>query len=815
MYKLPETLGSDIVQFATLAKGYRQNEVDPVQFKAFRVPMGVYEQRQDGVYMSRVRTTGGVIYPSQFLSLIDIARKYHSSLLHITTRQEIQIQNLQLDSLEPVLLELQQIGLSTKGGGGNTIRNILVSEESGWSASEVFDTTPYAMALTTKLIAEPDSYLLPRKMKIAFSSDDRKAGYAAVNDIGFVAKIKDGKKGFLVYAGGGAGAKPTIGWVLFDFIPENELFIIATALKKFFSEHGNRKNRSKARLRFIFYKLGEEETARLIKQYYEEAKKARHAFAPDETVDERPPHAYRKPLNEIPETDGYLLWKKRYVTLQRQEGYSAVLFPVHWGNIRLDDGQQVAGLRKLLTFISQFGNHTIRFTTTQNIRLRNIPDAALAELYAIIREFDTESQFPVAVNNIVSCTGADTCRLGIGLSKGLAAAVRRELLKSDAPLDDLHSTRIHISGCPNSCGQHLWGDIGFSGKALRNERIYPGYQVYLAARRDVNPQLAEPAGSISAREVPRFVRRLLEAYSGTKGRHASFGEYLRSDGKDFALRLIDEYQDIPSFSEDKNYYFDWGAEAPFSVVSRGVAECSAGLFDMIELDLNLIRSYRQELESETDQAQINRLLYRIIYSSSRMLLVTRGVEPKTTGDAFNLFIENFIEYGLVEKEYRDIVTLARDEEETYDFSARKAEIYALSDRVIALYESMDDSLQFKSLPPAPSEGMGDLPPTPSEGGGVAFQTIGKSDGAGAASPLSFGEGPGVRLKDLRGVLCPMNFVQVKLQLASMKPGEILEIWLDDGHPINNVPASVRNEGHTILEQTQTDDGYWKVLIKKK
>jgi sulfite reductase (ferredoxin) len=786
MYKLPETLGNDIIQFATLAKGYRQNEVDPVQFKAFRVPMGVYEQRQDGVYMSRVRTTGGVIYPAQFAGLIDIARKYHSNLLHITTRQEIQIQNLQLDNLEPVLLELQKIGLSTKGGGGNTIRNIMVSEESGWSASEVFDTTPYAMALTTKLIAETDSYLLPRKMKIAFSSDDRKTGYAAVNDIGFVAKIRDGKRGFLVYAGGGAGSKPTIGWVLFDFIPESKLYAVAEGLKKFFSEHGNRKNRNKARLRFIFYKLGEQETIRLMREYCEEAGKTCGAFAPEEAVDERPPHSFRESGDAAAETDDFLLWRKRYVTPQRQEQYSTVLLPVPMGNIRTDDDRLTAGLRKLLAFAGRFGNHTIRFTTAQNIRLRNIPDAALPELYAIIREFDGESQFPAIVNNIVACAGADTCRLGIGLSKGLAAAIREELLESGAPLDGLASAKIHISGCPNSCGQHLWGDLGFSGKALRNERVYPGYQVYLAADRDAHPQLAEPAGSISAREVPRFVRRLLEAYTGKETR-VSFGDYLRSEGRDFALRMINEYQDIPSFAEDKNYYFDWGADTPFSIVGRGVAECSAGLFDMIELDLNLIRSHRQELESETDKDKINRLLYQIIYSSSRMLLVTRALEPKTTGDVFNFFIANFIEYGLVEKDYRDIVALARDEE-TYDFSARRDEIYALADRVTALYESMDDSLQFKNLTPNPS---------PKERG---------------EAPLSEGGTP--RLKDLRGVVCPMNFVQTKLQLSGMQSGEVLEIWLDDGHPIANVPASIRNEGHTILEQIPTDN-YWRVLIKKK
>ena len=781
MYKLPETLESDINQFAVLAKDYQQKKIEAVQFKAFRVPMGVYEQRSDDVYMSRVRTTGGVIYPSQFLSLIDIAKKYKSNLLHITTRQEIQIQNLQLDNVEPILHELTKVGLSTKGGGGNTIRNILVSEDSGLSEPEVFDTTPYAMALTTKLIAEPDSFLLPRKMKIAFSSDDNEAGYAAINDIGLVAKIKNGEKGFLIYAGGGVGAKPTIGWKLFDFIPSNELFILAEALKKFFSEHGNRKNRNKARLRFVFYKLGEQETIRLIKEYYKEAKDTAPLFLSDQAEEERPAHSYKPSSDSATSTDEYKLWKKRYVVSQRQEGYNSILLPLLLGNINLHDERLTAGFQKILTFISQFGNHTIRFTTTQNIRLRNIPDAALPELHSIIEQFGTEAQSPVLVNNIVSCTGADTCRLGIGLSKGLATAIRKELLKSDATLDDLNAARIHISGCPNSCGQQLWGDIGFSGKVLRNERSYPGYQVYLAANRNASPQLAEAVGNISAREIPVFVRRLLEAFLNGKEKSSSLTDYLQTDGKAFAKQMINEYKNIPLFADDKNYYFDWGAESIFSIVERGTAECSAGLFDMIELDLNFIKSDKTAIETESDIEKINRLLYDIIYSSSRMLLVTRGSDPKTTDDVFNFFIKSFIEDGLVEDGFREIITIARDDKK-YDFSSNKDTIYALADRVTGLYESMDDSLQFKNVKPK-------------------------------EQPVS-NEKTEVRFKDLRGVACPMNFVQTKIQLSSMQSGEILEIWLDDGQPINNVPNSARNEGHTVLEQTQIDS-YWKVLIKKK
>ncbi|MDR1673463.1 MAG: sulfurtransferase TusA family protein [Bacteroidales bacterium] len=777
MYRIPDTLSEDIARLGTLVKDFRQGKVESVQFKAFRVPMGVYEQRKDDVYMVRVRATGGVIYPEQLSSLMDIALKHHSDLLHITTRQEIQIQNLRLEEIESVLNDLKAIGLSAKGGGGNTVRNILVSEESG-IGDEVFDATPYAMTLTTKLIAEPDSYLLPRKMKIAFSSDDKQTDYAAVNDLGFVAAIQDGTKGFRVYAGGGGGSNPSVGWLLFDFIPSGELYAVAEALKKMFSEHGNRKNKHKARLRYIFYRLGEEETLRLIKEYYEAARKNTPVYVREKYEEEILPVSYAAPKN-LEVDGGYDTWRRRYVFAQRQYGFSSVLAPVVWGNIRLDDARLTEAVKKLLKFVSQFGKHTLRFTTRQNIRLRNIPSIALPELYLLLKEVIEDIHAPLVANNIVTCTGADTCRLGVALSKGLATAIRKELLKSSLDLERLSTTRIHISGCPNSCGQQHWADIGFSGKALRNDRIYPGYQVYLAARRSDAPRLADPVGSISARDVPRFTVQLLEAFLNVQTAYPDLTAWLETDGKEYALKLLSEYEAVPPFADDKNYYFDWGAETVFSIIGRGAAECSAGLFDMIDLDQNNINAARKAIETETDAPKINRLLYDVVFSSSRMLLVTRGAEPKTTADVFAMFIANFIQTGLVADKYRKLVETAKNDEQT-DFAAHREEIYALADEVTELYHNMDDSLQFKSekIPEAPKQ---------------------KTE---------------KRFKDLRGVLCPMNFVQTKIILASMKFGEELEIWLDDGQPIANVPGSVRGEGHEILEEIRMGE-HWKVHIRKQ
>lgn len=790
MYKLPDALGEDIDKLGSLARGYREGKIEAVQFKAFRVPMGVYEQRKNEVYMARIRATGGVIHPSQLLQIVDIAQRYGSDLLHFTTRQEVQVQNLSLENVEPLLRELQKIGLSTKGGGGNTVRNILVSGSSGVSGEEVFDATPHAMALTTRLIAEPDSYLLPRKMKIAFSSSDRQVDYAAINDLGFVAQRRDGRRGFRVYAGGGGGSKPTVGWLLFDFIPEGEIFAVAEALKRMFSEHGNRKNKHKARIRYIFYRLGEQETLRLIREYYEEARRTTPPFVAEAHEEERRAVAYAAPAG-VALDDGYGRWRARYVAAQRQAGYSSVVVPFVLGNFPLGNPARVEALRRLLRFASRLGEDTVRFTTTQNIQLRHIPTAALPELYLLLHALTPDVHAPLLANNIVACTGADTCRLGIALSKGLATAIRRALLQSALDLDSLSSLRLHISGCPNSCGQQLWADVGFSGKILRNDRLYPGYQVYLAANRSTAPRLATPVGSISARSVPAFVVRLLAAYQKVQPQHPNLTAYLESEGKAEAERLLTEYSAIPPFEEDKNYYFDWGAEAVFSIVERGTAECSAGLFDMIELDLGNIRSYRQALEAEADPSKVSELLYETLYSSSRMLLVTRGAEPKTVEDTFRLFIRLFIDAGLVDERFRPLVELAQ-RGKAQDFAAHREAIYALADAVATLYQNMDDSLQFKNVKPP--------------------QDAAAPQAAAAAAPQATTADR--KFKDLRGVACPMNFVQTKIQLSAMKSGDELEILLDDGQPISNVPSSVRAEGHAVLEQLQVGE-HWKVVIRKQ
>jgi sulfite reductase (ferredoxin) len=452
----------------------------------------------------------------------------------------------------------------------------------------------------------------------------------------------------------------------------------------------------------------------------------------------------------------------------------SVVIPFEHGNV--EPGILIA----LASFLENFGNNTIRFSMRQNIHLRNIPNKYLGNVYNLLRKFDVDTKVPLLINNLVACTGADTCRLGICLAKGASSQLRHSLKKSEIDLDKISGIRINISGCPNSCGQQSAADIGFYGKVGRNDRMYPAYNVVAGGTSgEENPALAEKICEISARDLPELTSQILKDYSAKTNQYKSFKAYLESDGKDLLISLSNK--NIPEWRDDKNYYYDWGSDNAFSLVGKGIGECSAGLFDMIDVDLNSIKKHQEVIKSTRNTEKTNISLHGIVFSAARMLLVTKGVEPKSIKDVYKSFIKHFIEDGLVSDRYRfTIENVIKDD--YCDLTPLKNDIYDLARTVIDLYDNLDDSLQFNIEKPR-------LEKTQPE------------------------ETSTILKKDFRRVACPMNFVKTKLALATIKAGELLEIYLDDGEPIENVPGSVKGEGHKIISQTRINN-YWSVVIKK-
>ncbi|MDR1828381.1 MAG: nitrite/sulfite reductase, partial [Methylobacteriaceae bacterium] len=223
-YKIPDNFLSELDELEGFITAFQQGTLDEAALKARRVPFGCYEQREEGTYMLRIRTPGGAVTPQQLRTIARISKEQNGPFVHVTTRQEFQLHDIKLENVVGVMRQLAAAGLSTRGGGGNTVRNILLSADAGIAPDEVFDPGPYVFSLTSRLIAQGDSWVLPRKFKISFSNSDTDTAHAKFNDLGFIASVKDGKKGFRVYVAGGLGAKSEQGHLFHDFIPLEDVY---------------------------------------------------------------------------------------------------------------------------------------------------------------------------------------------------------------------------------------------------------------------------------------------------------------------------------------------------------------------------------------------------------------------------------------------------------------------------------------------------------------------------------------------------------------------------------------------------------------
>ena len=857
MYRIPSTLNGDLNYTQSLIDQFKAGEIQAGQLKSNRVPMGIYEQRKNQHYMLRLRCAGGLVTPEQLAKIAFVGHQLSTSHLHVTTRQEIQIHNVDIEDAIPALKKLEKVGISSAGGGGNTVRNMMVDDRSGLTADEEFDVYPYVEELTSRLIAEKDSFTMPRKYKVAIDTSVATANYSYIADLGLQARIKDGQRGFRVLIAGSAASNAHTGWEVFDFLPEKDLYRAAKALKNWFHKYGNRRNRHKARMRYVFYKYGTEEAKRLYLEEFEELKEDgsidfeapalplehhKPSFSPMSEKEVKSEERRVNNSSDFFDSEAFETWKRRYAHKQTNaEGLKENLWyayiPLRHGNNSTDFFAEVA------EYLCNYGNDVIRFTKKEQIQVRNIPEEYLTNIYAFFKKLGVyQIDYPVVVTNLICCTGADTCRLGICLPKGAIDGIAKQLLNSDLNLDAIPDFELRMNGCTNICALATWGDLGFSGRVGRvGDDPYPAYTIWLPVKGKHEIDLQQ--GYIAAKKIPAFVEDYLRDVIAEQANYADYYDYVAKRGVNIVKELIAKYKEVAPYAEEPDTFFDFGDDEKFSLIKYGKAECSAGLFDIIEIDQDTIREKRKEVEllmgnipqdvpadlqSDGKQAtsKIEKLLHDIVFSENRMLLVTRGLDPRTDEDVYNGFEKEFIAAGIIPQKFKVLTDKARNNESLIE---QKPLIDELADLLNDLYQNMDDSLQFK-LPAVQSptdftdntdskeKSAGQKNRSEDEDKSVSsVKSVGQKSTSENEQKSSAGEpeaiSPDVK-KDFRGVMCPMNFVKTKIALTPMQSGQILEILLDEGAPIENVPGSVKNEGHTILS-TEKVENYWKVLIKKK
>jgi sulfite reductase (ferredoxin) len=555
-----------------------------------------------------------------------------------------------------------------------------------------------------------------------------------VADLGFFAHMKNGVKGFSVYAAGGLGSNPLVAAKIEDFIRAEEIFEVVEAIKKLFDKYGDRTNKHKARLRYVLTRVGIEE---FIKLYRTE----RDILKTEGLPYEAPQIRDISSLYKAPE-------KSVTVRLRLTNG-----------DIPADD------LSKVGQIASKYGQGLIRTTQLQDLLITGIAKEDVENVHSQLKKLSIDV-FGDGSSKIVACAGASTCKLGLCLSRGLADAISEKFSHIGSSAD-LPETTIRISGCPNSCGHHYIGAIGFQGKAKRvNGKLMPCYDVLMGAKTvEGDAHLGKRIGTVPAKKIPELLEEAFEE-----------GEIKEEK----LTNLVGQYSDFSSEQFPADYYYDYGSNEPFSLAGRGPGECGAGVTDVIKLD---IEEAKDALKSEPANSEN---IYKAVIAAARALLVTFGLEPKKDREIFAAFSKGLIEPGWVKPQTQQLLDEAidwrmGDRESIEDLCSQAGD---LTKRVEELYLSLDANLKFKIEP-------------------VAKETI-----VNKAEPDN-------HVIDLRGVECPLNFVKAKLELEKLQTGAILGVLLDDGEPVRNVPASFADQGQEVLEVKNSGDHFCVKVRRKK
>ena len=576
-------LDGELDDFETEATAFREAQRDETEFMLYRLRQGVYGQRQADVHMNRIKLPMGGVTAEQLECFAHITETYAPLRKgHITTRQNIQVHFVPLDQMPDMLRDLGEAGLSSREACGNTVRNVTADPWAGVLAGETFDPTPYAGAFVRYWVRNAITQLLPRKFKVYFTGRKEDSAIASIHDLAFFAEVReiDGEqvRGFRVMVGGGLStmAKPAL--LLTEFVRVEEFIRLSEAVIRIFNGADElRKNILKARLKFLVHRVGEEGfremvEAELQKGWAEAAAPLEELlYIDDEEADEP---SVAPPMHAQPNGDrsAFERFAATNVRAQRQEGYYTVEAMIPQGDLT---PEQFRGVAEILR---THGRGRARTTPQQNIVLRWIPEASLYDVWRALDGLGFGTADAQEIEDVVSCPGTDSCKLGITSSMGLNRAVQERLRQLDLGDPLVRKMRVHMSGCPNSCGQHHIADIGFHGAAIKaGNRQIPAYHMFVGGNyRETEMTLGTlvPKVRIPAKRVPDAVERVLGLYQGGREDGEEFGAWAGRVGMEPIQQALDDLTLPPEFSADTlPMFIDWDRQDIY-ILQRGEGECA-------------------------------------------------------------------------------------------------------------------------------------------------------------------------------------------------------------------------------------------------
>jgi len=654
--RIPPDLGTEIDAFENQIALRRQGKVDEKVFAETRLRRGVYGQRYDNgqrhdgtgkqllAYpsngltkgpetvwdapgMQRIKIPMGRVTPEQMDTLADLAEEYSDGVCHVTTRQDIQLHFVHIDDTPDLMRRLASVGVTTREACGNTVRNVTGCPLAGVCRDETFDVTPYAEACMRFLLGHPDAQDFGRKFKVAFSGCRQHAcGLVSMHDLGLIAvtRTENGIKhrGFETYVGGGLGAVPHQAKLFEEFLPVEELLPIAQAISRVFARLGEKRNRARARIKFLVARLGLDEFKRLVLE--------ERALLPDDPrwtshISDAPEHAEQPFKNSgdlnRPESrnDNFERWSRTNVYHQRQTGYAVVTVALPLGDLTAHQ------IRRLAELAREYVGETVRLTVEQNVVFRWVREGDLPSLYDSLVQVGLDQGGAGTITDITACPGTDTCKLGIASSRGLAAELETRLAARGDGLDPaVEGLRIKTSGCFNSCGQHHIADLGFYGVS-RNIGGYavPHFQVVLGGKWVDNAgSYGLASGAIPSKRIPEVVDRITKRFVDERHEGENFQDFTRRVGKRSLKEMLEDLTAIPAHEAQPDYYSDWGDPREFTLGDMGIGECAGEVVSLTEFDLAAAEAqiFEAQLRLE-DHAPIE--ADRLAYNA--MLLAAKGL----------------------------------------------------------------------------------------------------------------------------------------------------------------------------------------------
>ena len=571
--------------FKTESTKFLQGDMPEDEFIKFRLKQGVYGQRQADVQMIRVKLPFGGITPEQMESFADVIEKYVPlNRGHITTRQNIQMHHIPLPEAELAIRELGETGLSSREGCGNTVRNVTGDPWAGVAKDELFDMTPYAGAYVRYFVRHPTTQAMPRKIKTAFDGSPRDRAISGIHDIAFRARTKEieGRgtvRGAEMLVGGGTSIMPRVAPALYEFVEldNGEYLKLAEAVFRIFDRQDwLRQNRARARIKVFVDKFGIDELRNQVEEECKGDWVAERDFSIEERLfldDERegapaPAQSYGSPNGDLSEFERF---RDANVREQKQEGYVTVEVKVLRGDLTPEQ------FRGLAAVMRSYAGGYARTTVQQNFVLRWVREESVYDVWKALSEQGLGDAGSREINDVVSCPGTDSCKLGITSSMGLNEAVqeRIEALEITDPLT--RKLNVKISGCPNGCGQHHVASIGFTGASIKvGEHTIPAYIPHVGGvfeggevKFGTRLKLRLPS-----KRVPDAIERWIGHYESTREDGEEWNDFAERVGTGELEAVVKDLSMPVDFElETMNTFIDWNRNVPFEVI-RGEGECA-------------------------------------------------------------------------------------------------------------------------------------------------------------------------------------------------------------------------------------------------